>query len=150
MLRRGYEYETRHLPCSNCFCSIYRYAQHNDGQVIASDNFRLRRIGEPERKGPNVKYANIPAKCGFNDPCFGYWEAAKWVAKLRPLNTDGGMNDPDRSVFILDCKRGLGHGGVSGRYDLERDKAFNATTIVDSDGKTTKTIVTSVVYETIE
>ena len=46
----------------------------------------------------------------LNDARVPYWEAAKWVAKLRHLKTD---NNP----IILQVKRQGGHNGGSGRYD---------------------------------
>ncbi|MNP63896.1 Protease 2 [compost metagenome] len=46
-----------------------------------------------------------------------YWEAAKWVAKLRATKTD---NNP----LLLKTEMGAGHGGMSGRYQGLRDVAL--------------------------
>jgi oligopeptidase B len=46
----------------------------------------------------------------LNDSRVPYWEATKWVAKLRHLKTD-------RNPIILLVNTQGGHGGGSGRYD---------------------------------
>ncbi len=55
---------------------------------------------------------------GLNDPNVGFWEPAKWVAKLRFV----GAGSPTRPV-ILRTEMGAGHQGPSGRYDVWRDEA---------------------------
>jgi len=52
----------------------------------------------------------------LNDARVPYWEAAKWVAKLRHLKTD-------TNPIILYVKRQGGHGGGSGRFDNLQDFA---------------------------
>jgi oligopeptidase B len=46
---------------------------------------------------------------GYNDSRVQYWEAAKWVAKLRDTKTDD-------NLLLLKTELGAGHGGMSGRY----------------------------------
>lgn len=55
---------------------------------------------------------------GINDPRVGFWEPAKWVARLRSRGA-GSANRP----LLLRTEMGAGHGGVSGRYDTWRDEA---------------------------
>jgi oligopeptidase B len=52
----------------------------------------------------------------LNDARVPYWEAAKWVAKLRHLKTD-------TNPIILCVKRQGGHSGGSGRFDNLQDFA---------------------------
>ena len=52
----------------------------------------------------------------LNDSRVPYWEAAKWVAKLRHLKTD------DNPVILYVKMRG-GHSGGSGRFDNLEDYA---------------------------
>ena len=62
-------------------------------------------------------YPAILATGGLNDPRVPYWEPAKWIAKLRDVNTSG-------STILLKTNMGAGHGGPSGRYEKLREKAF--------------------------
>ena len=69
----------------------------------------------------NVERKAYPAmlvRASLNDSQVGYWEAAKWVAKLRDLKTDA--NTP-----LLRVNMGAGHGGASGRYDKLREDAHD-------------------------
>ncbi|KAI9334293.1 peptidase S9A prolyl oligopeptidase domain protein beta-propeller [Obelidium mucronatum] len=79
---------------------------------------------------PNTKYPNLFVKAGINDPRVQYWEPAKWVAKMRASNTDGGEADPNRSTLIFDCKMGSGHFGASGRYGYLKEKASEYAFVV--------------------
>ena len=68
----------------------------------------------------NVKpqaYPAILAVAGYNDSRVQYWEAAKWVAKLRAHKTDS-------KLLLLKTDLGAGHGGMSGRYQALRDVAL--------------------------
>jgi oligopeptidase B len=69
----------------------------------------------------NVRPARYPAMfvtAGLNDPRVGFWEPAKWVAKLRSVGAGG----PDRPI-LLRTELGAGHQGSTGRYDAWRDEA---------------------------
>ena len=68
----------------------------------------------------NVKaqaYPALLAVAGYHDTRVQYWEAAKWVAKLRATRT----ND---ALLLLKTEFGAGHGGMSGRYQALRDVAL--------------------------
>lgn len=67
----------------------------------------------------NVSSFDYPAllvRTGLNDSQVPYWEASKWVARIRELRSD---KDPILFRTNLDA----GHGGASGRYDSMRDLA---------------------------
>jgi len=69
----------------------------------------------------DVGNAVLPAMyvtAGIHDPRVGFWEPAKWVAKLRSRGA-GSAARP----LLLRTEMGAGHGGVSGRYDTWRDEA---------------------------
>ena len=54
---------------------------------------------------------------GYNDSRVQYWEAAKWVARLRTCKTDS-------HLLLLKTEMGAGHGGMSGRYQGLKDVAL--------------------------
>lgn len=62
-------------------------------------------------------YPAILAVAGYNDSRVQYWEAAKWVARLRERKTDN-------NLLLLKTDLGAGHGGMSGRYQGIRDIAL--------------------------
>ncbi len=62
-------------------------------------------------------YPPILAVAGYNDSRVQYWEAAKWVARLRARKTDD-------NLLLLKTDLGAGHGGMSGRYQGIRDVAL--------------------------
>ncbi|WP_252273918.1 S9 family peptidase [Pseudomonas subflava] len=62
-------------------------------------------------------YPAILAVAGYNDSRVQYWEAAKWVAKLRATRTDA-------NLLLLKTDLGAGHGGMSGRYQALKDVAL--------------------------
>ncbi len=67
----------------------------------------------------NLKPAAYPAvlaKTAINDSQVPYWEAAKYVAKLRTVNT---ASNP----VLFDINMTAGHGGASGRFDALRETA---------------------------
>ena len=60
----------------------------------------------------------------MEDSQVGYWEPAKYVAKLRTLKTD---NNPLLLKMLMD---GGGHSGTSGRFDYLREIAFDQAFIL--------------------
>jgi oligopeptidase B len=78
-----------------------------------------------ERIKAYAPYENVTAQpypamlviAGYNDSRVQYWEAAKWVAKLRDTRTDD-------NLLVLKTELGAGHGGMSGRYQGLRDVAL--------------------------
>ncbi len=62
-------------------------------------------------------YPAILAVAGYNDSRVQYWEAAKWLAKLRASKTDN-------NLLLLKTELDAGHGGMSGRYQALKDAAL--------------------------
>ena len=71
---------------------------------------------DPYSNVEKKKYPSMLVRTSINDSQVGYWEAAKWVAKLRANKTD------DNPLLLL-VNLGAGHGGASGRYDRLQDDA---------------------------
>ncbi|UVL85425.1 S9 family peptidase [Pseudomonas sp. B21-028] len=79
----------------------------------------------------NVRAQAYPALlviAGYNDSRVQYWEAAKWVAKLRATKTDD-------NPLLLKTELGAGHGGMSGRYQGLRDVALEYSFVLKIWGK---------------
>jgi oligopeptidase B len=85
-------------------------------------------VRSTDSDGRPVRYPDILATGGLSDPRVGFWEPAKWVAKLRAAN-------PDNKV-LLKMELEAGHGGPSGRYDAWKDEAFVFAFILDALGLT--------------
>jgi oligopeptidase B len=67
----------------------------------------------------NVKPQNYPSlfiTAGISDPRVGYWEATKWVARLRAKKQDD-------NILLLKTNMNSGHKGASGRFDYLKEVA---------------------------
>ncbi|WP_423923603.1 S9 family peptidase [Frigoribacterium sp. 2-23] len=68
-----------------------------------------------------VQYPRILAVTSLNDTRVLYVEPAKWTARLRDVG----------APVLLKTEMSAGHGGVSGRYESWRERAFEIAWIVD-------------------
>lgn len=78
----------------------------------------------------NIKptaYPNLLVTAGYHDSQVQYWEAAKWVARLRDLKKDD-------HLLILKTTMNAGHSGASGRYERYRETAFEYAFLLSLDG----------------
>jgi oligopeptidase B len=76
----------------------------------------------------NVARAVRPAlfvTAGLNDQRVGYWEPAKWVARLRERGEG-------TAPVLLKTELGAGHAGASGRYDAWREEALALAFVIDA------------------
>ncbi|WP_040160917.1 S9 family peptidase [Nigerium massiliense] len=74
----------------------------------------------------SVPYPAILATTSLNDTRVEVTEPAKWVARLRDTVPD----DPQRPI-MLRTEMVAGHGGVSGRYEAWRQRAFELAWLID-------------------
>ncbi|CAN5589432.1 hypothetical protein BH11ACT8_BH11ACT8_25890 [soil metagenome] len=72
-------------------------------------------------------YPRILAETSFQDTRVLYVEPAKWVARLRATAVD-----PD---VLMRIEMAAGHGGVSGRYQSWKDRAFTLAWVLDVLGR---------------
>lgn len=76
----------------------------------------------------NVKAQHYPqmlVTAGLTDPRVGYWEAAKWVAKLRATKLDN-------NIILLKTEMDSGHKGQSGRFKSLEETAMIYSFILKS------------------
>jgi len=73
------------------------------------------------------RYPPILAETSLNDTRVLYVEPAKWVARLRATAANG-------DDVLLKTEMSAGHGGVSGRYNAWRDRAFSYAWVLERVG----------------
>eukprot|EP00172_Hildenbrandia_rubra_P000493 Plantae.Rhodophyta-Hildenbrandia_rubra.ctg12438.p1 GENE.Plantae.Rhodophyta-Hildenbrandia_rubra.ctg12438~~Plantae.Rhodophyta-Hildenbrandia_rubra.ctg12438.p1 ORF type:complete len:769 (-),score=97.93 Plantae.Rhodophyta-Hildenbrandia_rubra.ctg12438:1610-3916(-) len=76
--------------------------------------------------GPR-KYPALLVTAGLHDPRVGYWEPAKWVAKLREHTTGMGK-------ILLKVDLNAGHFSTSDRYHYLKERAFELAFILEQLG----------------
>jgi oligopeptidase B len=72
-------------------------------------------------------YPPILAETSLHDTRVLYVEPAKWVARLRSVASNG-------EDVLLKTEMAAGHGGVSGRYNAWKDRAFSYAWVLDRVG----------------
>ena len=70
-----------------------------------------------DRQVDTLLALGYPALAGLTDPRVTYWEAAKWVERLRATMTGGGP-------ILLKVNMEAGHGGAAGRFDRLEEVAL--------------------------
>ncbi|BAN47584.1 S9 family peptidase [Metapseudomonas resinovorans] len=110
------------------FVDVLNTMQNPDLPLTVTEYDEWGDPNEPEvfaRIKAYAPYENVSAQAypamlvvaGYNDSRVQYWEAAKWVARLRATRTDD-------KPLLLKTDLGAGHGGMSGRYQALRDVAL--------------------------
>ena len=97
------------------------------GDPHDSTQYAYMRSYSPYDNVERKAYPSILVTTSLNDSQVGYWEPAKWVAKLRAFKTDS-------NPLLLKVNMAGGHGGSSGRYDVLRERAFRYAFILDAVG----------------
>jgi oligopeptidase B len=73
------------------------------------------------------RYPAILAETSLHDTRVLFVEPAKWVARLRATTAQEG----DSSGVLLETKMSAGHGGVSGRHNSWRERAFSLAWMIE-------------------
>jgi oligopeptidase B len=81
----------------------------------------------PYENVEHKQYPSILAETSLHDTRVLYVEPAKWIAKLRATAAEP-------QDFLLKTEMAAGHGGVSGRYNAWRDRAFSYAWVLDKLG----------------
>jgi oligopeptidase B len=97
------------------------------GNPNLEKDYRVIRAYSPYDNIAARAYPAILVEASLNDSQVPYWEAAKYVAKMRALKTDS-------NVLLLKTILEAGHGGASGRYDALKELAFTYTFVLDQLG----------------
>lgn len=84
----------------------------------SADDFETIRAYSPYDNVSAKAYPHVLALGGLTDPRVTYWEPAKWIAKLRELNTSD-------SLILLKTNMSAGHGGASGRFEALKEVALD-------------------------
>ena len=91
-----------------------------------AEAYRTIKAYSPYDNVRTVPYPPIYVTAGLNDQRVGYWEPAKWVARLRAAH-------PQNRV-LLRTELGAGHAGPSGRYESWKEEALVVAFILDALG----------------
>eukprot|EP00850_Spirogloea_muscicola_P022742 SM000309S11877 [mRNA] locus=s309:95302:110274:- [translate_table: standard] len=75
-----------------------------------------------------VNVGEAHSNISIADPRVGYWEPAKWVAKLRKNQLD------DSRPIVFKCDLGAGHFSKSGRFDKLKERAFEYSFTLNTRG----------------
>ena len=86
--------------------------------IESAREFAIIRSYSPYDNVEAKAYPHILAYGGLTDPRVTYWEPAKWIAKLRLLNTSD-------NLVLLKTNMEAGHGGASGRFERLRETALD-------------------------
>ena len=86
------------------------------GNPKIAEDYAVMRAYSPYDNVEAKSYPHMYITTGLNDPRVGYWEPAKWVARLRELKTDD-------HTLVLKTNMGAGHFGASGRLNELKEAA---------------------------
>ena len=90
--------------------------------------YRYMKSYSPYDQVKRQSYPDMLVTAGLSDPRVGYWEPAKWVAKLRAYKKDN-------RCLLLKVDMGKGHAGAAGRFDYLKEIAFKYAFVLKSFGK---------------
>ncbi len=88
------------------------------GDPRKPDIYRYMLQYSPYEAVQKAAYPALLVRANLNDIRTPYWEAAKWVARLRERKTD-------QNPLLLKTETVAGHFGKSGRYEWIKDRAFD-------------------------
>ena len=98
------------------------------GNPNIPEQYQWMRAYSPYDNLQATTYPHLLVLVSYHDSQVPYWEGAKYLAKLRTLDT--GAN-----ATLLHATMGAGHGGAAGRYDALRDVARNYAFFLQALGR---------------
>jgi len=97
------------------------------GNPVNKEYFDYIKSYSPYDNVEKQHYPQLLVTAGLTDPRVGYWEAAKWVAKLRQYKQDN-------NLLLLKTEMDAGHKGQSGRFKGLEEVAMIYSFICMSQG----------------
>jgi oligopeptidase B len=88
------------------------------GDPRKEHEFRYLLRWSPYEQVRTAEYPSLLIRASMHDIRTPYWEAAKWVARLRERVTT-------RGPLLLKIEMNTGHGGKSGRYEWIKERAYD-------------------------
>jgi oligopeptidase B len=105
--------------------TVGEYLEWGDPRI--EEQYRWMRQYDPYHCIEAKEYPAMLVRTALNDTQVMYWEAVKYVARLR-------LKKRDENPLLLKIERGAGHSGASGRYDRLREEAFDWAFVLASVG----------------
>lgn len=97
------------------------------GDPTTADGYAWLRSYSPYDNVRKQGYPDLLAVVGLNDTRVGYWEAAKWIARLRE-------HDTREAELLLWIDMNVGHSGPSGRFEYLREIAVEYAFVIERLG----------------
>ncbi len=94
------------------------------GDPRKPDMYRYLKKYSPYEGVHKAAYPTMLVRANLNDIRTPYWEAAKWVARLRKHKTDS-------NPLLMKTETVAGHFGKSGRYEWIKDRAFDFAFLIE-------------------
>lgn len=95
------------------------------GDPSKPDMYRYLKKYSPYEGVRKASYPTMLVRANLNDIRTPYWEAAKWVARLRKYKTDS-------NPLLMKTETVAGHFGKSGRYEWIKDRAYDFAFLIQS------------------
>jgi oligopeptidase B len=105
--------------------TVGEYLEWGDPRI--EEQYRWMRQYDPYSCIDPKEYPAMLVRTALNDTQVMYWEAAKYVARLRAKKIDD-------NPLLLKIETGAGHSGASGRYDRLKEEAFDYAFVLASLG----------------
>lgn len=97
------------------------------GDPYKKEVYEYMKLYSPYDNIKAIDYPNILVQGGYNDINVAFWEAPKFVAKMRAYKTD-------KNMLLLNMNMSGGHGLASGRYSGIQQAAFEQAFIFKTLG----------------
>ena len=102
--------------------TIIEYEEWGNPNIL--DQYNTMMTYDPYQQYSDQQYPSLLVTAGLTDPRVGFWEPAKWIAKIRHSNTHS-------DSILLWTNLSAGHSGASGREEVFKEDAFKYAFILN-------------------